>query len=340
MKYVFDISQSVRYRDVPQPYVWDLQEKFKDEIILSLAGDLSISIEEAVSDFCENTVDSLLSDYQNAVISESARSDMLAGLDETAINSEFRQAVLESVKYVALTRCGLPTDTVDIDVFRNMSDFSDLTITDILGTAISNISEQVLREIETTVNTVERRNQNERNIEKQSSERSAVSAERGGYDILSDHKAGQADRFDVYSRSLNVHLSAQPDSTVRREDNRTMGTETQEVSERTQRMDLSANDGRTEPDRSSDSDQQGSRGNDRNADRENDEARGSNGTAQSGQSDGVGTPPELDSEQSGRSSAERSDIQVKPKQKRQRRTKKKAEEKADTHKDDLKSQVN
>ena len=66
MKYVFDISQSIRYRDVPQPYVWDLQEEYKDELILSLAGDLSISIEEAVSDFCENTVDSLLSDYQNA----------------------------------------------------------------------------------------------------------------------------------------------------------------------------------------------------------------------------------------------------------------------------------
>ena len=143
MKYVFDISQSVRYRDVPQPYVWDLQEEYKDELILSLAGDLSISIEEAVSDFCENTVDSLLSDYQNAVLSEAKGSDVLYGLDDTAINSEFRQVVFESVKYMALIRCGLPTDTVDIDVFRNLSDFSDLTITDILGTAISNISEQV-----------------------------------------------------------------------------------------------------------------------------------------------------------------------------------------------------
>ena len=158
MKYVFDTSQSVRYRDVPQPYVWDLQEEYKDELILSLAGDLSISIEEAVSDFCENTVDSLLSDYQNAVLSEAKGSDVLYGLDDTAISSEFRQAVFESVKYMALIRCGLPTDTVDIDVFRNLSDFSDLAITDILGTAISNISEQVLREIEATVKTVERRN--------------------------------------------------------------------------------------------------------------------------------------------------------------------------------------
>ena len=201
MKYVFDISQSVSFRDMPQPYVWNLQEEYKDELILSLAGDLSISIEEAVSDFCENTVDSLLSDYQNAVLSEAKGSDVLYGLDDTAISSEFRQAVFESVKYMALIRCGLPTDTVDIDVFRNLSDFSDLTITDILGTAISNISEQVLREIETTVKTVERRNQNEHTIEEQRNRRSEVSAERGEYDILSNNEAGQTDRFDDGDRN-------------------------------------------------------------------------------------------------------------------------------------------
>ena len=326
MRYVFDISQSVRYRDVPQPYVWDLQEELKDDIILSLAGDLSISIEEAVSDFCENTVDSLLSDYQNAVLSEAESSDILYGLDDTAINSEFRQVVFESVKFVALTRCGLSTDTVDTDVFRNLSDFSDLAITDILGTAISNISEQVLREIEATVKTVERRNQNERNIEEQNNRRNTAPAERGGYDILSDRQGRQADRFDIYSRPRNIRVSAQSDSAGGRSDNRTMGTETQKIPERTQGMDLSANDGRTESDRSPDSDRQGSRGNDRNADTGVDGERGRDGTAQSGQPNGVGTPPELNSEQSGRSSSEQSDIQVKTKQKRQRRKTAKAEE--------------
>lgn len=328
MKYVFDISQSVRYRDVPQPYVWDLQEEYKDELILSLAGDLSISIEEAVSDFCENTVDSLLSDYQNAVLSEAKGSDVLYGLDDTAISSEFRQAVFESVKYMALIRCGLPTDTVDIDVFHNLSDFSDLTITDILGTAISNISEQVLREIEATVKTVERRNQNEHTIKEQRNRRSEVSAERGEYDILSNNEAGQADRFDIYSRRKNIHISSQPDSTDGRSDNRTMGTETQEVSERTQGMDLSQDDGRGNSDRSPDRNRQSSRGNDGVAATGVDEERGRDGTAQSGQPNGVGTPSELDREQSGGSSPEQADIRLtdKPKQKRQRRKTAKAEE--------------
>ena len=105
-----------------------------------------------------------------------------------------------------------------------------------------------------------------------------------------------------------------------------MGTETKEVPERTQGMDLSQDDGRTEPDRSPDSNRQGSRGNDRNADTGVDEERGRNRTAQSSQPNGVGTPTELDREQSGGSSPEQSDIQVKPKQKRQRRKKATAEE--------------
>ena len=124
MKYVFDISQSDRYRDVPQPYVWDLQEEFKDDIILSLAGDLSISIEEAVSDFCENTVDSLLVDYENAVIANAGNSS-LAGQDKNTVKESFREAVIESVKFVVLTRCGLDADVVNKDVFGSLSSFSD-----------------------------------------------------------------------------------------------------------------------------------------------------------------------------------------------------------------------
>ena len=121
--------------------MWDLQEENKEELILSLAGDLSISIEEAISDFCENTVDSLIEEFENDVAFYAKRSDMLAGMDDAAVRTEFRKAVLESVKYMALTRCGLPTDEVDTDVFRNLSAFSEEQITDVLGTAVSSISQ-------------------------------------------------------------------------------------------------------------------------------------------------------------------------------------------------------
>ena len=91
-------------------------------------------------------------------------------------------------------------------------------------------------------------------------------------------------------------------------------------------MDLSQDDERGNSDRSSDRNRQSSGGNDGVAATKVDEERGRNGTAQSGQPNGVGTPTELDREQSGGSSPEQSDIQVKPKQKRQRRKKATAEE--------------
>ncbi len=329
MKYVFDIAQSDRYRDVPQPYVWDLQEENNDELILSLAGDLSIPIEQAVSDFCENTVDSLLGDYENVVIANLGNSS-LAGQDENTVREGFREAVLESVKFVVLTRCGLDTDVVNKDVFSSLSSFSDGRMTDILGNALSNISEQALREIETTVKTIERRNQNEYNTQKDNDERrDTLSSGRGDYDILSDHKAGQRDRFDVYSRPGNIRIPSEPDSRRERggrSDNRQMGTETQEISDGTQELDISRNGGQSHPDSSPDRDRQRSGQPDGNTDRGNDEERGREREAESGRSDGVGTPSELDTEQSGRNSADQTDIRITQKQKRQRRTKKAEEQ--------------
>ena len=325
MKYVFDISQSDRFKDVPQPYVWDLQEEYKNDIILSLAGDLSITIEEAVSDFCENTVDSLLADYENAVIAESAQNNILTELDEHRIKSDFRHALLESVKYVALTRCGLDTNYVNENIFGNMSAFSDVQITDILGTAVSNISEQVLREIENTVKTIERRNQNEHNIEESgNNQRNTAFAERGGYEILPDSYKGQADRFDTYARSANIHISSRPDGNDRREGHGDLGTQENEVPEREENNAVSSTVRQPQADRSSDRDKRNSQQSDGQPDGRNDEKRGRDGETQSGKSDGVDTQNELDSEQSRRNRDEKSDtsIEKKPKPKRKQQAKK------------------
>ena len=324
MRYVFDISQSDRYKDVPQPYVWDLQEEYKNELILSLAGDLSISVEEAVSDFCENTVDSLIEEYENDVVSAAKESAMLDGMDDEAVKTEFRKIVFESVKYMALVRCGLDTSSVDDDVFRNLSAFSEVQITDILGTAVSSISEQALREIETTVKTVERRNQNERNNQEQDNQRNTAPLGRGDEDILSDSERGQADRFDIYSRFRTIRVPAEPDSNAGRERNRNMGRTQTEVSAKSETDTVYADAGQSQPDRSPDLDQRSSRLND-GAVRSGDDGEGRREReAESGRLDGVGTQSELDSEQSRGNRVQQSDKQIK--RNRQRKAKQKAEE--------------
>ena len=308
MRYVFDISQSVCVRDVPQPYIWDLQEEAKSEVALFLSGDSSVSVEEAIMNFCENTVDGLIANYDDELLTAAKESDMLSGMDETAIRTEFRQAVLESVKYMALYRCGLDTSSVDRDAFRNLIDFSE--VTDILGTAVSSISEQALREIETTVKTVERRNQYERNNQEQNDRRDTSPLGRGDEDILSDSQRGQGDRFDVYARSRNIHLPAEPDSDGGRERHRDMGVPSEEVSARTQGAGLSGDVRQPHADRSSDRDQRSSRNDDGHPAREDDGTGRREREAESGRLDGVGTQSELDREQSRGDRVQQSDLRI------------------------------
>ena len=179
MKYVFDISQSEQSRDVPQPYIWELREEFHNEAALYLAGDSSVSIEQAVSDYCESMTDSLIDGYEYDLLAEALNSAILGEVNETSIKEDFRRVVLESVKYMALSRCGLDTSLVDEEVFDNLYSFSELQITDIIGNSISDISEQILREIENTVKIIERRSKNERNNENKNDRRSAAYIGRG-----------------------------------------------------------------------------------------------------------------------------------------------------------------
>ena len=312
MRYVFDISQSDRYRDIPQPYIWQLQEEHYQEAALQLAGDTSVSIEEAIAAFCENTVDSQIGSFSGELMAAARDSSMLDGLDETAIMSKFRQAVYESVRYMVLHRCDLDTSVVDQNVFRELSDFSEGQLTDILGTAVSSISEQALREIETTVKTIERSNQYERDNQEQDHQRNTPSVGRGNEDILSDSERGQGDRFDLYARSRNIRVPSEPDGHAGREGHRNLGHEEKAVSTEKQGMAVSGDVRQSHPDRSSDSRERSGGEHDGRTDRSDDEAGRRDGATESDRSNGVGTQSELDSEQSGRNRVQRPDLQINP----------------------------
>ena len=246
---------------------------------------------------------------------------MLDGLDETAIMSKFRQAVYESVRYMTLYRCDLDTSVVDQNVFRELSDFSEGQLTDILGTAVSSISEQALREIETTVKTIERRNQHERDNQEQDHQRNTPSVGRGDEDILSDSERGQGDRFDLYARSRNIRIPAEPDRDNGREGYRNLGNEKKAVSSEKQGMAVSGNVRQSHSDRSSGGSERSGGEHDGRSDGEDDGERGSEREAESGRLDGVGTQSELGTEQSGGNRVQQSDLRITQKPKRQRRTK-------------------
>ena len=99
-----------------------------------------------------------------------------------------------------------------------------------------------------------------------------------------------------------------------------MGNETQKVFERKQTGTVYADVRRPYPDGSSDRGGRSSGENDGQARSSDDGAGGRNGEAESNGSDGMGTPPELDREQSGGNNSERADLRIKQNKLKQPKT--------------------
>jgi len=83
--------------------------------------------------------------------------------DEAGLELQFKSAAAISIMYTILERCGFePEGYFDRDDFQAIYDFSTLDAVYALGTAVSDCSRDVLRNIERTVKTTIRR----RNVER------------------------------------------------------------------------------------------------------------------------------------------------------------------------------
>ena len=83
--------------------------------------------------------------------------------DEAGVEMQFKSAAAISVTYTLLERCGFePAGWFDKDDFQAIYNFSTPDAVFALGTAVSDMSREVLRNIERTVKTTIRRRNNER----------------------------------------------------------------------------------------------------------------------------------------------------------------------------------
>lgn len=302
IKYVFDVSQSSPTQPKKQqPYIWELTEENYQEVAFLLSSDKNKSIENALSDTVEDTVNEMIDDYVNNLLNE----------DNTIEPEKFRQLVCNSVKYMALQRCGLDTSSyIDNDIFSSLNEFSNPDVIDILGESISNISEQALRKVEQTVKTIERRNQNERNNAQNKNDRwSRTSSVRVEHDILSNDNSRQDNWSKLHTRPGNIHI---PSSSERRggyEGRGSLGATSPQVSQRKQEKNIDKANRHTQTDRPLDRSQRSSGETDGTARSGNDGNRGSNRRTQSNRPDEVGTNDELNQSKSRGNSSEQSDIQ-------------------------------
>ena len=162
LHYVFDVSDTGVRRNSRDPEVWQLGPDLVQPVSEMLAATYGIS-GERVSQQLADVAGKLVADYwdnNSEDISAIVDGSLLMDYDEAGVEMQFKSAAAISVTYTLLERCGFePTEWFDKDDFQAIYNFSTPDSVYALGAAVSDMSREVLRNIERTVKkTIRRRN--------------------------------------------------------------------------------------------------------------------------------------------------------------------------------------
>ena len=165
LHYVFDVSDTGVRRNSRDPEVWQYNDDLKQPVSEMLAATYGIS-GERVSQQLADVAGKLVADYWDNN-SEDIRAivdgSLLMDYDEAGVEMQFKSAAAISVTYTLLERCGFePAGWFDKDDFQAIYNFSTPDSVYALGAAVSDMSREVLRNIERTVKTTIRRRNAER----------------------------------------------------------------------------------------------------------------------------------------------------------------------------------
>ena len=165
LHYVFDVSDTGVRRNSRDPEVWQYNDDLKQPVSEMLAATYGIS-GERVSQQLADIAGKLVADYwdnNGGDIRAIVDGSLLMDYDEAGVEMQFKSAAAISVTYTLLERCGFePAGWFDKDDFQAIYNFSTPDSVYALGAAVSDMSREVLRNIERTVKTTIRRRNAER----------------------------------------------------------------------------------------------------------------------------------------------------------------------------------
>lgn len=184
--YVFDVSDTSGGENSRRPYLWEYRQEHREVVSAALEQRFDVSGENGLADQMERVAAQLVDEYwhdNRHDIVGIVDGSFLEDYDEFNIGAAFRNAAVVSTTYTLLSRCGMqPGDYFEHEDFLNVFDFNTPQTVAALGTAISQSSELVLRQIEVTIKNYEREKIAERS---ESHERTDLHPQRG----LSDSRS-------------------------------------------------------------------------------------------------------------------------------------------------------
>lgn len=167
LRYVFDVSDTGARRSSRPFRPWSVNDANLSEVQLGLRQDfgaegewLSSQLQDAARDLAEMYFDAHRHDT-GAIIDGS----LMAGYDESELRDSFIRAVSTSTAYAIISRCGYnPEAYFAPEDFAFLTEWNTPEAATALGTAVSENTQLVLREIERTIRSYERSRYNDRNI--------------------------------------------------------------------------------------------------------------------------------------------------------------------------------
>ena len=165
LHYVFDVSDTGVRCNSRDPEVWQLNDDLFQPVSEMLAQEYGIHHErlsQQIADIAGKLAESYW-DNNSSDILAIVDGSFLMDYDEAGQELQFKSAAAMSIMFTVLERCGFePEGYFDRDDFQAIYNFSTPDAVYALGTAVSDCSRDVLRNIERTVKTTIRR----RNVER------------------------------------------------------------------------------------------------------------------------------------------------------------------------------
>ena len=187
LKYVFDMADTRTTERSRSPYLWEYRPEHEQVVSAAMAEQYNIQYPGNLVDQLEQISSVKVTEYFLA-----HEQDLLDIVDGSYLEQyhdydkgvAFLNAATVSTTYMLLSRCGLAENAhFAPEDFMPVFDFNTPQTVDALGSAISGISEEILRNIEVTIKKYEREKLSERS---QENERTDLHSQRGLLDSQPD----------------------------------------------------------------------------------------------------------------------------------------------------------
>lgn len=165
LRYVFDISDTGTREHSRTPWLWTMNEEHTAPVMAMLERNYDVSggdLAQQLADVAAKLAEEYWADHRRDIL-PIVDGSFLEEYDEYNIEVQFKSAATISITYALMSRCGLePEQYFSHEDFMAIFDFNTPATVGALGTAVSQINQQVLRQIGVTIQNYERAKSAER----------------------------------------------------------------------------------------------------------------------------------------------------------------------------------